>query len=353
MARCHRFHNDPADPAMQFSELGGATNKVPRGPLRKELCLEPIFSEWICCLCADLLHDPVSIFPCQHEVCAACFASHCYSSSSMSVTSGRCPVKGCTNWHISGSVPARDTATRIAALRVRCPNGLSFDVTEYRYRRISARGSQPMPSYAAVPGQSLFSPPGWGGGGGFPPAAVYGMPGPAPEGGAGAPPAVCREDITFATLEEHLQVCGFALQVCRNKAYGCTKVVMRQEVIAHDQQCEWRLVACASCSTRVPLAEMEEHRRTFCLSSIIPCEYKDLGCDLSLPRIDMPAHVQACVFKYSEVQTLLKEFEKEKRCFEETLNNARQETSGFQAQFDYYSRKILEVKAEIQSMASA
>ena len=130
---------------------------------------------------------------------------------------------------------------------------------------------------------------------------------------------------TVGTLEKHVATCGFALVPCPKQCKDDNDAVMSllkkdlEEHLrtdcpsrdhkcehcgkksphafitqVHDGKCRKKIIPCpnAGCGGIMERQQVRKHVRTKCVYAVIPCKYKDIGCDTELKREDMAAHEQ-------------------------------------------------------------
>ena len=111
-------------------------------------------------------------------------------------------------------------------------------------------------------------------------------------------PKQCKDDSDavkhFAKkdLKKHLQ------NDCPNRAHRCEycgkKGTHATITEVHDETCDMKIVPCpiAGCGKTMQRQDIEEHVFTECPCTVLPCKYKDIGCDTELKREDLSAHEQ-------------------------------------------------------------
>ena len=131
----------------------------------------------------------------------------------------------------------------------------------------------------------------------------------------------CEWEGTVGTLDEHVAVCMFTPVPCPNHCKEKDKITlyMRKELDhhvsskclnrdhkceycgekgtyanitqIHDRVCKKKIIPCTNteCTETIERRKMKLHLDV-CDYTIIPCKYKNIGCDVELKRKDMPAH---------------------------------------------------------------
>ena len=131
----------------------------------------------------------------------------------------------------------------------------------------------------------------------------------------------CEWEGTVGTLDEHVAVCKFTPVPCPNECKENDKIVyvIRKYLDIHinkkcpnrdhecpycgekgtyanitknhDNVCEKKKIPCTNteCTETIERGKMKCHLDD-CDYTIIPCKYKNIGCDVKLKRKDMPAH---------------------------------------------------------------
>ncbi|XP_065180536.1 TNF receptor-associated factor 2-like isoform X2 [Sycon ciliatum] len=124
--------------------------------------------------------------------------------------------------------------------------------------------------------------------------------------------------------EDHNATCAYRLVPCPN---GCREDITQSQRDRHCMHdCMYRTVDCPQCNAAIAVARIDEHRREECaarpvlcpyctsmMSSseqltvhlesqcpeyIVTCQYGDQGCQVKIPRRDIPQHMQTCVAEH-------------------------------------------------------
>ena len=116
-------------------------------------------------------------------------------------------------------------------------------------------------------------------------------------------------------IEGHMESCGEFKLECPQK---CNFVTKRSEMENHTKnQCPMRVVECEHCKKKLYFKELkihfticpeyplecvcgekhkrkdiEIHKRDFCRETIIPCTYKEFGCEKTFKRIFLESHLE-------------------------------------------------------------
>ena len=135
----------------------------------------------------------------------------------------------------------------------------------------------------------------------------------------------CEWNGTVGTLEAHVAKCKFTIIPCPKKCRyfdnnvnnfmrkdmaehlrdGCANRDYKCEycghegqyttiIQSHDKVCMEKIVPCSveHCKKTMRRQNLDHHIATECEYTVIPCEYKSVGCDVNLKRQDMVAHVE-------------------------------------------------------------
>jgi TNF receptor-associated factor 4 len=135
---------------------------------------------------------------------------------------------------------------------------------------------------------------------------------------------------TVGTLEEHVATCGFTLvpcpkqcrdgtdtvkccmkkdldehlkNVCPNRDHKCEhcgeKGSYATMTEGHDKKCKMKRVSCLNdgCTVKIQRQKVSEHVSK-CPHTVIPCNYKGIGCAKKMKRKDMAAHEQEDQFHF-------------------------------------------------------
>jgi hypothetical protein len=93
-------------------------------------------------------------------------------------------------------------------------------------------------------------------------------------------------------LDKHLR------NGCPNRDHSCQycgkKGTYAKITWIHDDKCEEKILPCSNvgCTETMERQNIDEHVRTECPHTVVPCKHKGIGCTSQLKRIDMPAHEQ-------------------------------------------------------------
>lgn len=72
------------------------------------------------------------------------------------------------------------------------------------------------------------------------------------------------------------------------------------DLVVHDKVCGKKILPCPdiACSKTRPREEMDDHISKECLFAVIPCKFKNLGCNRAMRRKDMVVHEQNNEFHF-------------------------------------------------------
>ena len=99
----------------------------------------------------------------------------------------------------------------------------------------------------------------------------------------------CSKLILRSELEVHkTEKCSkrpFSCEYCKNynSTYG--------DVIYHWSQCGHYLIQCPQCHKSVKRQDRDDHIMNDCPETTVQCDFKHFGCDVEIPRKDMPTHI--------------------------------------------------------------
>ncbi|GBG62599.1 hypothetical protein CBR_g31235 [Chara braunii] len=267
-------------------------------PRVEGLAVEEIDANLICCVCQNLLRDPIVLSPCAHVVggpCVQYLHNNVCPRCQENITLGSEPI------------PARYAQERVLELRLNCPFGMSYDLDTRTYvsLRIVLESIQ-----GIAPGQ-----------------------GDAFEG-----QLFCTEIIRYEDLQLHILECPFRPVRCSGNSYGCPAVIPQTGLIhaLHMRSiCPAREVdPCPRCGASLRFTEMESHNRTSCLGEIVHCDNENIGCPEMVSRGDLRAHMERCPYSSELVQRDLKrcygrieELKRENATLRETNNALRRENA--------------------------
>lgn len=190
---------------------------------------QPVEEELLCSLCLEVFDRPVNACAQGHTFCTTCLTQAQASRQT-------CPQ--CRGELFSSPPPNRPLQNMISKLSVRCKNGgacAGGEPTEppQKQRKTDA---------AASADES------------------------APRANAG-----CEWTGTVEQLDEHLKTCAFIRVPCGLR--GCRARVLKQELSAHQEVCEFREMACPACQQKVVARAMQRHLSNSCPERQVECKY--------------------------------------------------------------------------------
>ncbi len=127
----------------------------------------------------------------------------------------------------------------------------------------------------------------------------------------------CKEILSYGAFPEHVNICPFEVVTCTN---NCDIAgLLRKDLKQHCQEeCSNRIVNCSlcneegkhslivgdhtkwcpdvilecpnKCGEKVKRKDIEQHREQQCPLEVVECAFKEAGCEVSLPRKDLPDH---------------------------------------------------------------
>ncbi|XP_028408842.1 TNF receptor-associated factor 3-like isoform X2 [Dendronephthya gigantea] len=101
------------------------------------------------------------------------------------------------------------------------------------------------------------------------------------------PNAGCRWCGVYIEIENHFQVCGYAMIKCVNSQ--CQMEFQRLQLDEHlKNECEYRKVICNYCPQNVSLASLQDHISTSCDGAPVTCKF----CKTEVVRRDIERHEQ-------------------------------------------------------------
>eukprot|EP00111_Clytia_hemisphaerica_P000731 TCONS_00002147-protein len=155
----------------------------------------------------------------------------------------------------------------------------------------------------------------------------------------------------LSSVEKHEEKCKYKSIQCSNK--GCRSEMMRMNLLKHLNNCQYQIVACEFCATKVPQIDMEDHRidcdfcpkkcpnencqvkirnteldahlEQDCQYEPVECRYSAFGCEDKIKRIDMKLHLDESV--HDHMSLLFKsnqDLEKSHRETKQELDDAQQ-----------------------------
>lgn len=83
--------------------------------------------------------------------------------------------------------------------------------------------------------------------------------------------------------------CQHRMVSCQNK--GCSKVMLSKDVQSHSTQCDYRIVVCSSCSSKVTFKKLVDHISQVCPKSLVKCPNQ---CNKEIYRMNLSKHNFEC-----------------------------------------------------------
>ncbi|EGC38222.1 hypothetical protein DICPUDRAFT_76180 [Dictyostelium purpureum] len=127
----------------------------------------------------------------------------------------------------------------------------------------------------------------------------------------------CKSIITIDQIDSHLKSCLYNYVNCSNP--GCGEEHRANTVGEHEKVCKYQIVSCLlcndnniqrkdlkyhydcicsktkthckCCSTLIERGQLPQHMAEECGNVLIPCRYKDGGCDKYIPRCELSKHL--------------------------------------------------------------
>lgn len=189
---------------------------------------QPVEEELLCSLCLEVFDRPVNACAQGHTFCTTCLTQAQASRQT-------CPQ--CRGELFSTPPPNRPLQNMISKLAVRCKNAGAFAGSEpteppQKQRKTDAAASVDESARAKVG---------------------------------------CEWTGTVEQLDEHLKMCAFILVPCGLR--GCRARVLKQELSAHQEVCEFREMICPACQQKVVARAMQRHSSNSCPERQVECKY--------------------------------------------------------------------------------
>ena len=127
------------------------------------------------------------------------------------------------------------------------------------------------------------------------------------------PCPACREENFVTFHDKRLQRSLYAFEVyCSHKQEGCEWKGELGQLDNHinlspqpDKQlegCEYSEIECIYCSELIKRCNITIHKTKDCRKTFIDCDFHHVGCDVRLPRKDMPAHLNENLVTHMSLQ---------------------------------------------------
>eukprot|EP00245_Coleochaete_scutata_P000993 TRINITY_DN11217_c0_g1_i2.p1 TRINITY_DN11217_c0_g1~~TRINITY_DN11217_c0_g1_i2.p1 ORF type:complete len:943 (+),score=219.81 TRINITY_DN11217_c0_g1_i2:371-3199(+) len=242
------------------------TGAVPRRPSVAELAVQPVPKELHCSICSQVFDDPKVAVPCGHTFCGKCI-------NQVLKAEAACPT---CNKSLTSSLlcPCLSIKQLTESLRIRCVNGVSFDMASGKFT---------------------------------------------PTGRDGA----CQMLIPLSEQQNHEKQCPHAPVCCKYEADGCTKVKPRIFIEEHEAQCAFRSEIC-KCGAQVRGSQMAGHL-VLCAAVQLECPYKRFGCEEVCERASMLEHINCC--RFGAVLHILEKQEEDRKTLLATIATLQEENS--------------------------
>ena len=102
-------------------------------------------------------------------------------------------------------------------------------------------------------------------------------------------PKQCEKYVIRRDLDAHLKIdCPFRDFECDHCGMKCA------EIETHDEVCGMKEIPCPNtdCGASKLRRDMDEHVAKECLFTVVPCKFKDVGCDKEVRKKDLATHEQ-------------------------------------------------------------
>ncbi|GBG67351.1 hypothetical protein CBR_g488 [Chara braunii] len=294
----YRYHNAaPPAPFVGSAPVvlhGGVVKgeRITRFPGDLELADTDIPADLRCSLCSFTFKMAIIVAPCGHSFCRECFARY---SSMVGVEDLVCPYveeDGCQCDEKLFKDVAVDIKTRVAVdeIPMRCPNGLSFNVLEEMFEKISSWEGEGLEDWQKTLKRDA-----------------------------------CPEVVPYLRLNDHVRECAYHLVRCRNRADGCNDIILRRDVDTHEMSCEYRFEQCELCDDRIRWVDRDKHATDQCPFREVSCRNSDFGCTFKgvIKELDthllLSCHYERCRADFEKMQSTIANLQRQKEIADEKI----------------------------------
>ena len=156
---------------------------------------------------------------------------------------------------------------------------------------------------------------------------------PCPFSGCGA--SLRRHD-----MQEHKASCAHRVEMCM---YCLEENIRHSEMAYHiGMRCSEYKVSCGACGQTITRGERAQHDSDSCAEALVPCKFRDAGCQVKLKRKDAPAHLAASAAQHNELLV------KKLAALQEENNTAKQQRS---TEVSALNKEISQLKKSAQESA--
>lgn len=96
----------------------------------------------------------------------------------------------------------------------------------------------------------------------------------------------CREEYTPSEMKKHKELCSHRTKLCPYRKFGCEE----HDTSEHLAECDYVMVECDLCKTKMIRMEIEEHKQQRCPHGLISCQH----CSAKVKRLKLESHEKKC-----------------------------------------------------------
>ena len=144
----------------------------------------------------------------------------------------------------------------------------------------------------------------------------------------------CNKMIMREELENHIQNCDFREEKCND----CQKMFPFKEIMEHFNLCTKKKIKCVQgCGAIIERGEMDSHIKNFCENSVVDCKFKEFGCMDKFKKREMNVKMESgCYMHLNLIADYLLQMSKQLKENDEKLNRFQLEIETLNNKFDKF-----------------
>ena len=144
----------------------------------------------------------------------------------------------------------------------------------------------------------------------------------------------CNKMIMREELENHIQNCEFREEKCND----CQKMFPFKEIMEHFNLCTKKKIKCVQgCGAIIERGEMDSHIKNFCENSVVDCKFKEFGCMDKFKKREMNVKMESgCYMHLNLIADYLLQMSKQLKENDEKLNRFQLEIETLNNKFDKF-----------------
>ena len=142
----------------------------------------------------------------------------------------------------------------------------------------------------------------------------------------------CNKMIMREELQNHIQNCEYREEKCND----CQKMFPFKEIMEHFNQCSKRKIKCVQgCGAIIERGEMDNHIKNFCENSVVDCKFKEFGCMDKFKKREMNVKMESgCYMHLNLIADYLIQMSKQLKENNEKMNKFQLEIDNLNHKFE-------------------